>query len=44
MCMILSNLPYVPYQESYRIEIIVHLDVVSVQSVLLSHWNVTISS
>ena len=43
MCIILSNLPYLLYQESYCIEAIVHLDVALYpQSVLLSHWKVTI--
>ena len=43
MCMILLNLPYLLYQESYCIETIVHLDVVLYsQSVLLSHWKQTI--
>ena len=42
MCIILSNLSYSLYQESYCIETIVQLDVVLYsQSVLLSHWKVT---
>ena len=43
MRIMLSNLPYLLYQESYCIETIVYLDVVLYsQSVLLSHWRVTI--